>query len=201
MATLKFDLEAAMKAVGLTPPKIDYTKPYQVGEREYHKSPGSRTWTEVWVHPRPATRSEDGLWENQFDDRVVHQGADFINWVEFWEEVEMTTGENATVEELRGQMHHLDREQVEAGYRHYYDKWTWEDDSERTRRLMLAFEAEHEAPTGTRIYEKAKSFIDNTILYSKIEKEINQFLYDESKLKPPSSRSTRPEPPSSPVNT
>lgn len=145
------------------PLKKKRTHPYPVGQREYSKSPGSRTYTERWYDPQTGQYS----W---------HQGADFLHRPEFWQEVEMCSGPNSTVQDLRDLMGHLSGEEVARGYEHYYDLWNWEDNSERNRRLMEAFEAEHTAPKGTRIFDKVEAHaVTSAILakYREFKNELN----------------------------
>ena len=66
----------------------------------------------------------------------------------------MLTDEDATVKEMQEKMVHLTREQVEEGYVHYCDVWTWEDNTPKTHNLMLAFEAEHKDGPKVRMSEK-----------------------------------------------
>lgn len=177
------DLLKWAKSKGFKTPKKDPYAPYRVGKREYHKSPGHRSWSETWVHPRRPEPGDDP-WEKNFnhDYHITHQGTDFIHWPEFWEEVEMLTGPEATVEELRAKMGHLDAEAVEAGYRHYYDKFTWEDGSERVRKLRDAFEAEHHAPSGSRIFDKTLRSLELNKIYNEIMQDelINNIIIDDS---------------------
>lgn len=142
--------------------KTDYTKPYRVGERNYHKSPGHRSSSEVWYHP-----NKDG-----YGGYETHYQYEHIWTAEFWQEVEIVTRTAATVEELRHNMAHLDAKAIAEGYAHYYDKYIWEDDSERIRRLMEAFEAEHKAPAGTRMFDKISMFDFKEKLMQNVYNEI-----------------------------
>jgi len=122
--------------------------------RTYHKSPGSRTYTET-------------VFDEKTGKYNFNQGCEFLHTVEFWQEVAMLTSEDATVEEMQQKMAQLSREQVYEGYVHYCDVWSWDDDSPKTRRLMEAFEAEHKHGPIVRMYEKAE-------LYDAIEKVYKQ---------------------------
>ena len=109
--------------------------------RTYHKSPGSRTYTE-------------SVYDDKTGKYEFHKGCEYLHTVEFWQEVAMLTGKDATVKEMQEKMVHLNREQVYEGYVHYCDVWSWDDDSPKTRNLMLAFEAEHKDGPGVRLSEK-----------------------------------------------
>ena len=176
------DLHRFMEKIGVKQPARDPYAPYQVGQREHRKSPGHRSWSEVWVCPRRPKPGEDHFKHSFHEYYEIHQGADFIHSPEFWEEVEMLSGEDDTVEDLRGKMGSLDAEAVEAGYAHYYDKYIWEDDSPRVRRLMEAFEAEHKAPAGTRLFDKVSKSLLNDVMYTKFSDKIHNIILDDSKM-------------------
>lgn len=109
--------------------------------RIHHKSPGSRTYTET-------------VYDEKTGMYNYHQGCEYIHTVEFWQEVDILSPKDATVEGMRGKMVNLTREQVHEGYVHYCDVWTWEDNSPRTRKLMEAFEVEHKDGPKVRLCEK-----------------------------------------------
>ena len=121
-------------------PRMEFKRlPYN--NRTYHKSPGSRTYTET-------------VFNEKTGNYEFHQGCEHLHTVEFWQEVAMLTSKDATVKEMQEKMVQLTREQVYEGYVHYCDVWSWDDDSPKTRRLMEAFEAEHKHGPKIRMSEK-----------------------------------------------